>query len=78
MTEYVASKPSCARNPPAFALLLVAIMRFFVTVGQAIETGAVNWTYVLVAIVVLFASIRAIAATLKLNRRFAPSEKADS
>lgn len=54
----------------AFALLLVAIMRFFVTVGQAIETGAVNWAYVLVTIVVLLASIRAIEATLKLNSRF--------
>jgi hypothetical protein len=54
----------------AFALLLIAIMRFFVTVGQAIETGAVNWAYVLVTIVVLSASIRAIGATLKLNGRF--------
>ena len=59
------------RSPAAaFALLLIAIMRFFVTVGQAIETGAVNRTYVLVTIVVLFASIRAIEATLKLNGRF--------
>lgn len=67
------------RSPAAaFALLLVAIMRFFVTVGQAIETGAVNWTYVLVTIVVLFVSIRAVEATLKLIGRFATSEKADS
>ena len=59
------------RSPAAaFALLLVAMMRFFVTVGQAIETGAVNWAYVLVTIVVLLASIRAIEATLKLNGRF--------
>ncbi len=63
------------RSPAAaFALLLVAIMRFFVTVGQAIETGAVNWTYVLVTITVLFASIRAVEATLKLIGRFAVSE----
>jgi hypothetical protein len=62
----------------AFALLLVAMMRFFVTVGQTIETGAVNWTYVVVTIVVLFASIRAVEATLKLIGRFATSEKADS
>jgi len=67
------------RSPAAaFALLLVAMMRFFVTVGQAVETGAVNWTYVLVTIVVLFASIRAVEATLKLIGRFATSEKADS
>jgi hypothetical protein len=60
------------RSPAAaFALLLVAMMRFFVTVGQAIETGVVNWIYVLVTIVVLFASIRAIEATLKLIGRFA-------
>jgi len=59
------------RSPAAaFALLLVAMMRFFVSVGQAIETGAVNWTYVVVTIAVLFASIRAIEATLKLLGRF--------
>jgi uncharacterized membrane protein YdfJ with MMPL/SSD domain len=59
------------RSPAAaFALLLVAMMRFFVTVGQALETGAVNWTYVVVTIVVLFSSIRAIEATLKLIGRF--------
>ncbi|MEK6212088.1 MAG: hypothetical protein AABM64_17260 [Pseudomonadota bacterium] len=67
------------RSPAAaFALLLIAMMRFFVTVGQAIETGTVNWIYVLVTIVVLFASIRAVEATLKLIGRFATSEKADS
>jgi uncharacterized membrane protein YdfJ with MMPL/SSD domain len=66
------------RSPAAaFALLLVAIMRFFITVGQTIETGEVNRTYLLVTVVVLFASIRAIEATLKLIGRFAPSEKAD-
>jgi len=67
------------RSPAAaFALLLVAIMRFFITVAQTIETGEVNRIYVLVTVVVLFASIRAIEATLKLIGRFAPSEKADS
>ncbi len=67
------------RSPAAaFALLLVAIMRLFVTVGQTIETGAVNRIYVLVTIVVLFASIRAVEATLKLIGRFATSEKTDS
>ncbi|MGH8758453.1 MAG: hypothetical protein ACREVW_02920 [Burkholderiales bacterium] len=72
------SKPSSARNPPAIALLLVAIMRFFVTVGQTIETGAVNWTYVLVTIVVQFASIRAVEATLKLIGRFAAGDLPNS
>jgi hypothetical protein len=52
-------------------------MRFFITVAQTIETGEVNRIYVLVTVVVLFASIRAIEATLKLNGRFAISEKAD-
>jgi hypothetical protein len=67
------------RSPAAaFALLLVAMMRFFVTVGQAIETGAVNWTYVLVTIVVLFASIRAVEATLKLIGRFAAGDPPNS
>jgi len=74
----VGSKPSCARNPPAIALLLVAMMRIFVTVGQAIETGVVNWNYVLVTIVVLFASIRAVEATLKLIGRFAAGDLPNS
>ena len=66
------------RSPAAaFALLLVAIMRFFITVAQAIETGEVNRIYVLVTVIVLFASIRAIEATLKLIGRFAPSEEAN-
>ena len=63
------------RSPAAaFALLLVAIMRFFITVGQTIETGEVNRIYVLVTVVVLFASIRAIEATLKLQGRFTVDE----
>jgi len=63
------------RSPAAaFALLLVAIMRFFITVGQTIETGEVNRIYVLVTVVVLFASIRAIEGTLKLQGRFAVDE----
>ena len=67
------------RSPAAaFALLLVAMMRFFITVGQTIETGAVNWTYVLVTIVVLFASIRAAEATLKLIGRFAAGDPPNS
>jgi hypothetical protein len=63
------------RSPAAaVALLLVAIMRFFITVGQTIETGELNRIYVLVTVVVLFASIRAIEGTLKLQGRFAVDE----
>ena len=54
------------------------MMRIFVTVGQAIETGVVNWNYVLVTIVVLFASIRAVEATLKLIGRFAAGDLPNS
>lgn len=61
----------------AFALLLIAIMRFFITIGMLIETGHTVWTYILVTIAVVFASIRAIEATLKLNGRFANTTIAD-
>jgi len=60
------------RSPAAaVTLLLVALMRMFVTIGMSIETGQVIWPYAGVTVVVLFASIRAIEATLKLNGRFA-------
>jgi hypothetical protein len=54
-----------------FTLLLIAVMRFFVTVGVILETEQVVWVYVAVTVVVVFASIRAIEATLKLNGRYA-------
>lgn len=54
----------------AFCLLMIAIMRFFITVGVILETEQVVWAYVAVTIVVIFTSIRAIEATLKLNGRF--------
>ncbi|HWA12260.1 MAG TPA: hypothetical protein VHA15_04135 [Burkholderiales bacterium] len=54
-----------------FTLLLIAVMRFFITVGVILETGQVVWTYIAVTLVVVFASIRAIEATLKLNGRYA-------
>jgi hypothetical protein len=57
----------------AFTLLLIAIMRFFITVGMILETEQIVWTYVVVTFTVIFCSIRAIEATLKLNGRFAPS-----
>ena len=67
------------RSPAAaFALLLVSMMRFFVTVGQTLETGAVNWIYVVVTIAVLFASIRAVEATLKSIGRFAAGDPPNS
>ncbi len=60
------------RSPvAAFTLLLIAIMRFFITVGVILETQEVVWSYIAVTIIVIFASIRAIEATLKLNGRFA-------
>lgn len=55
----------------AFCLLMIAVMRFFITVGVILETEQVVWIYIAVTIVVVFSSIRAIEATLKLNGRFA-------
>jgi hypothetical protein len=46
-------------------------MRFFVTVGMVLETEQVVWTYIIVTVTVIFAAIRSIEATLKLNGRFA-------
>lgn len=60
------------RSPAAgFTLLLIAIMRFFVTVGVILETQEIVWAYIGVTVVVVFASIRAIEATLKFHGRFA-------
>lgn len=55
----------------AFCLLMIGVMRFFVTVGMLLETEQVVWIYVIVTITVIFAAIRSIEATLKLNGRFA-------
>jgi len=55
----------------AFCLLMIGVMRFFVTVGVILETEQIVWAYVVVTVVVLFAAIRSIEATLKLNGRFA-------
>lgn len=55
----------------AFCLLMIGVMRFFVTVGMILETEQVVWIYVIVTIAVIFAAIRSIEATLKLNGRFA-------
>ena len=53
---------------------MISVMRFFVTVGMLLETEQVVWIYVIVTITVIFAAIRSIEATLKLNGRFAANE----
>ena len=59
------------RSPAAaFTLLLISIMLFFLTVGMSLETAKVAWFYLAITIVVVFASIRAIEATLKIHGRF--------
>lgn len=55
----------------AFCLLMIGVMRFFVTVGMLLETEQVVWIYIVVTITVIFTAIRSIEATLKLNGRFA-------
>jgi hypothetical protein len=62
----------------AITLLLASIMRLFVTLAQILDTGEVNWIFVVITAVAIFTSIRAAEATLKLIGRFAISEKADS
>ena len=56
----------------AITLLLVSVMRLFVTLAQIIDTGEVNWIFVMITAVVIITSIRAAEATLKLIGRFAP------
>ena len=55
----------------AITLLLVSAMRLFVTLAQILDTGEVDWIIVVITAVVIFASIRAAEATLKLIGRFA-------
>jgi hypothetical protein len=52
-------------------------MRFFITVGMLLETEQVVWTYIIVTVAVIFAAIRGIEATLKLNGRFAAEGASD-
>ncbi|HEX4985052.1 MAG TPA: hypothetical protein VFV71_03160 [Burkholderiales bacterium] len=60
------------RSPAAaIALLLVSVMRMFVTLAQVIDTGEVDWLHVAITVVVIFAAIRAAEATLKSIGRFA-------
>jgi hypothetical protein len=55
----------------AIALLLVSVMRLFVTLAQILDTGDVDWMFVVITAIAIFASIRAAEATLKLIGRFA-------
>lgn len=66
------------RSPAAaFALLLIAVMRFFVTVAQLVDVGSVGWVFVAVTVAVLFGAIRSVEATLKLIGRFAEVQEND-
>jgi hypothetical protein len=55
----------------AITLLLVSVMRLFVTLAQILDTGDVNWIFVVLTAIAIVASIRAAEATLKLIGRFA-------
>jgi hypothetical protein len=61
----------------AIALLLVSVMRLFVTLAQILDTGDVNWTFVTITVVAIVTSIRAAEATLKLIGRFHVPEAQD-
>lgn len=61
----------------AFALLLIAVMRFFVTVAQLADVGTIGWVFVAVTVAVLFGAIRSVEATLKLIGRFAEVKEHD-
>ena len=56
----------------AITLLLESIMWLFVTLALFLDTGEVNWIYVVITAIVITTSIRAAEATLKLIGRFAP------
>ena len=61
----------------AITLLLVSVMRLFVTLAQILDTGEVNWIFVVITAVVIVTSIRAAEATLKLIGRFHVPETQD-
>ena len=54
----------------AITLLLVSLMRLFVTMAQMLDTGEVDWKFIVITAVVIFASVRAAEATLKLIGRY--------
>ena len=61
----------------AITLLLVSVMRLFVTMAQILDTGEVNWIFVVITAVAIVTSIRAAEATLKLIGRFHVPEALD-
>ena len=61
----------------AITLLLVSVMRLFVTAAQTLDTGEVNWIFVVITAIVIVASIRAAEATLKLIGRFSEERTED-
>ena len=61
----------------AIGLLLVSIMRVFVTLAQILDTGDVNWIFVVITSVAVVTSVRAAEATLKLIGRFNVPEVRD-
>ena len=61
----------------AITLLLVSVMRLFVTAAQTLDTGEVNWIFVVITAIVIVTSIRAAEATLKLIGRFHVPEAQD-
>ena len=61
----------------AITLLLVSVMRLFVTLAQILDTGDVNWIFVVITAIVIVTSIRAAEATLKLIGRFHVPEAKD-
>ena len=58
----------------AITLLLESLMWLFVTLALLLDTGEVNWIFVVITAIVIATSIRAAEATLKLIGRFADKE----
>ena len=54
----------------AITLLLESIMWAFITLALFLDTGVLNWIYATITVIVIFASIRAAEATLKLIGRY--------
>ena len=64
------------RSPiAAITLLLESVMWLFVTLAVFLDTGEVNWLYVVVTAIVIATSIRAAEATLKLIGRYGSDQQ---
>src|SRR5579859_1545911 len=64
------------RSPiAAITLLLESVMWLFVTLALFLDTGEVNWLYVVVTAIVIATSIRAAEATLKLIGRYGSDQQ---